>query len=257
MDLGLHGMRALVACGSRGIGLACATRLAAEGCRVAVHGRDGAALASAARRLGALAFAAELAEPEAVTEMAEAAIAALGGLDLLVVNTGHLPYGGFAAQDDDAWRHAFDLVVMSAVRLVRAALPALRRAEPGCAAILFIGSASTKEPGGLLLSNAMRGAVAGLAKSLAAELAPDRIRVNTLAPGYVASGRIARRMEEMAGQGVAEAEAARRIAGALPLGRLGRAEEIGDLAALLLSPRAAYVTGATLAADGGMGRAVF
>lgn len=254
MDLGLHGLRALVAGGSHGIGRAIADRLAAEGSRVAVQGRDRAALAA----FGALGFACELAKPEEVTRMAEEAIAELGGLDLLVVNTGHLPYGGFGAQDDAAWRDAFDLVVMSAVRLVRAALPALRACAPGTAAILFIGSASTKEPGGLLLSNAMRGAVAGLAKSLAAELAPAGIRVNTLAPGYVESGRIARRAAQMRAEGVEEAELRRRIAGgALPLGRLGRAGEMADVAALLLSPRAGYVTGATLAADGGMSRSVF
>lgn len=253
MDLGLHGLRALVAGGSRGIGRAIAERLLAEGSRVAVQGRDRAALAE----FGALGFACDLAEPEEVTRVANAAIAELGGLDLLVVNTGHLPYGGFAAQDDVAWRAAFGLVVMSAVRLVRAALPALRAAAPGNAAILFIGSASTKEPGGLLLSNAMRGAVAGLAKSLAAELAPAGIRVNTLAPGYVESGRIARRAAAMRAEGVEEAEVLQRIGGALPLGRLGRVEEMADVAALLLSPRAGYVTGATLAADGGMSRSVF
>jgi hypothetical protein len=176
-------------------------------------------------------------------------------LQLLVVNTGHLPYGGFAAHGDAAWREAFDLVAMSAVRAVRAALPALRPSPHGSAAIVFIGSASTREPRLHLLSNTMRAAVAGLAKTLAQELSPDGIRVNTFAPGYVATGRIAARMAETGD--ATEAEAFGRIAGTPPpLGRVGRGAEIADMAAMLASPRAGYATGTTVTVDGGLGRAL-
>lgn len=265
MDLNLAGRRALVLGGSRGIGLACALRLAREGCHVALHGRDVAALEAAAQVIAEQGgpmpqtLTAELADGQAVTELTECALAALGGLDILVVNTGHLPYGGFAVHDDEAWQQAFDLVVMSAVRVVRGCLPALRSASPtGGGAIVFIGSASTREPRLHLLSNAMRAAVAGLAKTLAQELASDGIRVNTVAPGYVASGRIAARLAQMAADGRTREEAEQAIAGGtLPLGRIGRADEIADLVALLASPRASYVTGATLTADGGAGRSLF
>jgi len=264
MNLELAGRHALILGNSRGIGLATAQRLAREGCHVALHGRDEAALAAACDAVAAeggppaRAFAADLAEPDAVTALAGRAIAALGGLDILVVNTGHLLYGGLATVEDAAWRGAFDMVVMSAVRAVRASLPALRAAPRGAAAIVFIGSASTREPKLHLLSNTMRAAVAGLAKTLAQELAPDGIRVNTVAPGYVRTGRIAQRMEEMEATGISVPEVERAISGgAPPLGRFGRAEEIADLVALLASPRGGYVTGATLAADGGQGRAVF
>jgi 3-oxoacyl-[acyl-carrier protein] reductase len=264
MDLELAGHRALVMGSSRGIGLACAQRLAREGCRVVLHGRDAGALAQARRAVVAEggpephAIAAELSDPDAVARMVSQAVAALGGLEILVVNTGHLPYGGFAAQDDPAWQNAFNLVVMSAVRAVRECLPALRATGRGAAAVVFIGSASTREPKLHLLSNAMRAAVAGLAKTLAQELAADGIRVNTVAPGYVATGRIASRLAQMTGEGRTLPEAERAIAGGpLPLGRLGCAAEVADLVALLASPRAGYVTGATLTADGGLGRALF
>lgn len=264
MDLELAGRRALVMGSSRGIGLATAQRLAREGCRLALHGRDEAALVAAKHAVAAeagpapAAFAADLAHPEAVTALVEQAIAALGGLEILVVNTGHLPYGAFALHEDAAWRDAFDLVVMSAVRAVRASLPALRIAPRGAAAIIFIGSASTREPKLHLLSNTMRAAVAGLAKTLALELASDGIRVNTVAPGYIATGRIAARLAQMTAEGSRVAQAEQAIAGGpLPLGRLGHAAEIGDLVALLASPRGGYVTGATLTADGGLNRALF
>jgi 3-oxoacyl-[acyl-carrier protein] reductase len=264
MDLDLGGRRALIMGSSRGIGLACAQRLAREGCHVALHGRDMATLEAAARTIAAQGdpiphtLVAELQDQQAAAALAERALVALGGLDILVVNTGHLPYGGFTAHDDQAWQGAFDLVVMSAVRVVRGCLPALRSASPGGGAIVFVGSASTREPRLHLLSNAMRAAVAGLAKTLAQELAPEGIRVNTVAPGYVASGRIAARLAQMTADGRTIQQAEQAIAGGrLPLGRIGRAAEIADLVALLASPRASYVTGATLTADGGVGRSIF
>lgn len=265
MDLNLAGRRALVLGSSRGIGLACARRLAREGCHVALHGRDVAALEAAAQVIALQGgptpptLTAELADGQAVTSLTERAVAALGGLDILVVNTGHLPYGGFTTHDDEAWQQAFNVVVMSAVRVVRSCLPALRSASPrGGGTIVFIGSASTREPRLHLLSNAMRAAVAGLAKTLAHELASDGIRVNTVAPGYVESGRIAARLTQMIADGRTRAEAEQAISGGgLPLGRIGRADEIADLVALLASPLASYVTGATLAADGGVGRSIF
>lgn len=267
MDLELARKRALVLGSSRGLGLGVAERLAREGCRVVLHGREPAALAAAAERLAAAgtpaagAIPADLTDGAAMEALVDAAVAALGGLDILVVNTGHLPYGGLFDLDDAQWMDAFQMVVMSAMRLVRRAVPALRATAAGGAdaAIVFIGSSTMREPKGHILSNVMRAAVAGLAKTIATPLAAQGIRVNTAAPGLFETGRVAARLAAMTGTGgVPREEAVRRITGApIPLGRIGQAPDLADLVAFLASPRAAFITGTTLAADGGAARSIF
>ncbi len=188
MDLGLTGHRALVGGGSGGLGGAIATALRAEGAAVALVARESARLTDQAARLDASAVPADLSTPDGPAAAVAGSVAALGGLDLLVVNTGGPPPGRFADLDEAAWAKAIDGTLLSTVRLIRAALPALREGRDP--AILVILSSSVREPiPGLVTSNAIRPGLAGLVKSLVDEIAP--IRINALAPGRLATGRIA------------------------------------------------------------------
>ena len=246
----LSGKRALVTAASAGLGRACAEKLAAYGCRVAICGREQAALHEAAASIGAAAIPADLARAEDVVHLVETACSLLGGLDILVVNAGHVAYGDLESLSDREWEHAFQMLVMGAVRLVRTALPHLRAAGGG--SIVFIGSASVRSPPPhLLLSSVMRLGVAGLAKTLATGLAKDRVRVNVVAPGYFGTGRVRNRVEARKKDGVSEDQAVREIAGAIPAGRLGRAEELAEMVAFLASDRCGFLTGAHLPIDGG------
>ncbi|MBI3516339.1 MAG: SDR family oxidoreductase [Proteobacteria bacterium] len=260
MDLGLTGKAALVTAASDGLGLACAQRLAEAGCRVAIAARDGVKLEAARVRLAALgdahAIPADLRRGETIAPLVAEAVRRLGGLDILIVNGGHVAYGDLDALAEAQWYEAFELLVMSAVRLVGAALPHMRARGGGD--IVFIGSSTTREPAAHLLSNVMRAGVAGLAKTLAHDAAHDNIRVNVVAPGYFDTGRVRRRVDETAAaDGVPRAEAERRIAGAAPMGRLGTAEEFADLVAFVASRRAAYLAGTTITIDGAAGRSLF
>ena len=254
MDLGLTGARALVGGGSRGLGGAIAETLAAEGARVAIVSRAGPDLDAQASRLGGLAVAADLGTKDGPSAAVEAAATAWGGLDLLVVNSGGPPPGRFEDLDEDAWRRAIDGTLMSAVRLLQAALPWLR--EGTAPAILIILSSSVREPiPALSTSNLIRPGLAGLLKSLVEEIAP--IRINGLAPGRVATGRIAQLDTARAtAVGVGVDEIQRRTIERIPLGRYGEPAELGRVGAFLLSPAASYVTGAIVPVDGGMIKAL-
>jgi 3-oxoacyl-[acyl-carrier protein] reductase len=173
MSHSLQGRRALVTASSQGLGFAIARRLAVAGCAVAINARDPVRLREAAEKIGneTVALTADLAVPAQVEGLAADAIAALGGLDLLVVNSGHIPYGTLEDLPDESWYGAFDLLLMSAVRLCRAVAPALRVAGGGN--IVFIGSATVRQPSPhLLLSSVMRLGVTGLAKTLARGCVP-------------------------------------------------------------------------------------
>jgi 3-oxoacyl-[acyl-carrier protein] reductase len=255
MDLGLRGHAAFVAASSRGMGLAIARQFAAEGADVAMCARDEPALRTAATSLlhygtRVLAFPADVTDAAQVSAAVDGAASQLGRLDALVVNAGGPPPGTFETLDDDAWQAAYELTLMSAVRLVRAALPHLRRSD--AASIAFVSSFSVRQPiMGLTLSNAVRGGVAGLAKSLAFELAPG-IRVNTLLPGNVATDR-AISLAATRGGGTRSAEAVMaETARAIPLGRYGDPDEFARVAVFLSSPAASYVTGTTVPVDGGI-----
>ena len=178
-------------------------------------------------------------------------LSALNAIDILVVNSGHIPYGGIDTLSDDDWYSAFDLLVMSAVRLVRAVIPSMR--ERGGGAIVFVGSSSVRNPPPhLLLSSVMRLGVAGLAKTLARSLAPENIRVNVVAPGYFETGRVRARIAENVRTGTSPEEARRTIAGDQPMGRLGNADELAELVLFLVGNRAPFLTGSHIPIDGGV-----
>lgn len=261
MDLGLEGARVLVAASSRGLGGATARRFSLEGARVAINGRHSAALEQAAQAIRAetggevVPLVGDVANPDDAGRIVAGAVAALGGLDILVTNAGGPPPGSFESVPLDAWQRAFELSVMSAVRLIHAALPHLRQSNR--AAILTIASVSVKQPiDNLILSNSVRMGVVGLTKSLANELGPQGIRVNSILPGWT-------RTERVTELNVARAEregrtpdeiAAEQTAGT-PLRRMGTPEEFANVAVFLCSPAAGYVHGAMIPVDGGSIRA--
>lgn len=254
MDLGLTGARALIGGGSGGLGGAIAQALRDEGARTGLIGRPGEKLQAAAERLGGTAVPADLATPDGPRQAVEAAVDAFGGLDLLVVNSGGPPPGRFDELDEATWQAAIDGTLWSAIRLLRAALPHLREGRDP--AILVILSSSAREPiPGLTTSNLIRPGLAGLIKSLVAEIVP--VRINGLAPGRLQTDRIAQIDAALAASSdIPVGDIQKRTIERIPLGRYGDPLELGRVGAFLLSPAASYVTGAIVPVDGGMIRAL-
>jgi len=258
MDLGLRGRKALVTAASRGLGRACAETLAREGASVFVSARDEAALAELDERIGGAGHrVADVSVREQVEALVAAAVQALEGLDILVVNAGGAPPGLLEEVDDETWEKAFRLTTMSAVWLWRNSLPHLRQSQQG--RIINITSAFVKEPSNLLmLSNALRPGVTAVARMLATELAPQGITVNCIAPNGILTDRtrsIAAGVAER--NGVSLEEQLDRNAKTLPMGRYGDASELGAVCAFLCSAQAGYLTGQTIVIDGGTGKTIF
>ncbi len=260
MDLGLNGKIALCAASSRGLGRAIATALAREGARVCMCGRDRDRLEEAADRIceatGAevFTFALDLADAEGPRRFVEGALEQAGGVDILVTNTGGPKLGSFEELDDEAWYAAAELLLLSAVRLIRAAVPAMERRGGG--RIVNVTSISVKQPiPGLMLSNSLRAAVVGMAKTLAGELAPRKILVNNVCPGMIATDRLIELDQDRAARSGLPLEQVRLEAQRqIPLGRYGQPEELAALVAFLCSAQASYVTGSTILCDGGLYR---
>jgi 3-oxoacyl-[acyl-carrier protein] reductase len=262
MDLGLARARALVTAGTSGLGFAIASALAAEGAVVSLCSRDAGRAREAAERIAAAtgatvhAFAADVATAADLQRLFGEATEAMGGLDALVNNAGGPPPGGFDALSDEQWERGFNLTLMSVVRSVRLALPHFERAGGG--SVLTVLSSSVKQPiPNLLISNVYRPGLVGLTKSLAIDLASKGIRVNGIAPGRIDTERIRELDEALAKrQGKPVEEIQRASLAQIPMGRLGKPEEFGRVAAFLSSPAASYVTGQVLIVDGGSVRAL-
>jgi 3-oxoacyl-[acyl-carrier protein] reductase len=251
MDLGLGGRVALVMGASRGIGRAIAATLAGEGARVAIASRSRETIEEAAREIGGgtAPFVADTANLDRLAELPGEVEAALGPVEILVVNSGGPPLGGALDHERDEWELAYRSLVLAPRVLAGAVVPGMR--ERGWGRIVNVGSSSTREPiPGLNLSNSHRMAAVGFLKTLSREVAADGITVNTVATGRFATERLASNYGSME---VAEEVAREQV----PAARLGRPEEYGDLVAFLCSERAAYVTGTVIPIDGGMLHSAF
>jgi 3-oxoacyl-[acyl-carrier protein] reductase len=250
MDLGLTDHRVLVCGASRGLGAATARVLAQEGARVAVAARPSEDLQTVAGDVGGTAIAADLSTAAGTADAVRDALAALGGLDGLLVNSGGPPPTVFDETDDEAWQKAVDGTLFSTIRVIREALPHLNEGRDPSIAIIL--SSSVREPiPGLITSNVLRPGLSGLIKTLVTEIAP--VRINGLAPGRFGTERIKKLDEKRAADaGTTPAEIARQTISRIPLGRYGDPEELGRVAAFLLSPAASYLTGVILPVDGGM-----
>jgi 3-oxoacyl-[acyl-carrier protein] reductase len=257
MDLRLKGKVAMVAGASRGLGYAVARGLAREGALVSMGARDEARIADAGRRIAAETYLDTLAMPvdvrsaESLADWHARTVGKWGGVDLLFVNAGGPPAGTALSFDDAAWRDAFELLVLSAIRMVRLAVPSMRARGGG--AIVVSTSSAVREPiPNLALSNIVRSSVAAMAKTLANELAGDHIRVNHLLPGRIDTDRVKELdviRSKATGSGVEEVRAG--YAKAIPLGRYGAPDEYANAAVFLFSDAARYITGASLQVDGG------
>lgn len=264
MNLGLQDKVAIVLAASKGLGRASAEALAAEGARVVIGSRNSEQLAQTARDIHEKTGSAVLAVPTDVTKpndleaIVEATVREFGRIDILVNNAGGPPPGTFEQFGDAQWEAAFQLNLLSNVRMVRLVLPHMRQLQKG--RIINIVSTSVKVPiDGLLLSNAIRTGVVGLAKTLSIELAPANITVNNVCPGRILTDRIRQttRLPEKVQQGMSEEEVLREAARDIPLGRVGKPEELAALVAFLASEQAGYITGTTIQVDGGLTRALF
>ena len=263
MELGLKGQIALVTAGSEGLGFGCALKLAQEGCDIAICARGEEGLQRAekeirsATRSEVLAVKTDLVRADEIQSLVETVHRRYGRIDILVANSGHISYGGLCELGDPEWFHAFDLLLMSMVRLSRQVIPLMQRQKKGD--IVFLSSSVAKEPAPhLLLSNVFRVGVIALAKSLAQGFAADNIRVNAVAMGYFDTGRVRKRIDDIVNKGTLSREdAGREIAGDIPWGRIGTSTELAELVAFLVSRRSEFLTGSTLQIDGGKCHGIF
>jgi 3-oxoacyl-[acyl-carrier protein] reductase len=257
MDLQLAGKAAIVTGSSRGLGLASAKALAAEGCRVCMCARGAPALDQAAADLRAsdahtaaggtprvIAVPADLSTPEGAAAVVDGALAAFGAIDILVNNVATAKGSDIVNTADGEWQDAFDQTLYPAIRMSRLVVPHMRRRGGGV--IIMIASIWGRESGGRMVYNAVKAAEISLAKAMAQQLARDNIRVNSIAPGSILfPGGSWDKRQQADPSGIAEF-----IKAELPFGRFGRAEEVGDAVAFLASPRASWISGSCVPIDG-------
>lgn len=258
MDLNLKDKRALVTGSSRGLGYAIACLLASEGCRVAINSRNAERLSEAAKKIATdtnaeiLPLVGDVSLPDIPDALVEQTAHTFGGLDLLVTNAGGPPSGKFDNFMDATWQKAIDLSLVSHVRLIRAALPYLRKSDHP--SVVTMTSYSVKQPiPNLVLSNSIRAATVGLTKSLSLELGAEGIRFNSILPGWTTTERVIDLMayRAKANNSSVEEEIALQSKD-IALGRMASPEEIANAVVFLLSPAASYITGVMLTVDGGI-----
>jgi len=262
VNFNLRGKRALVLAASRGLGYASALALSREGCDLVICSRDDLRIRAAAQAISketggnVHAVAADVSGEREATQLVDTVVSRYGGLDIAIHNAGGPPAGEFLAITEAQWQKAFEQNLLSLVRLVRASHPHMKRAGGG--RILTIASSSIKQPiPSLVLSNAFRAGIWGLAKTLSRELAADKILVNVIAPGRIQTERIDeldRLTAERAGKTLDEVRQG--SAASVPLGRIGRPEELANLVVFLASDAASYITGQAITVDGGAGTAL-
>jgi len=258
MDLGLKDKCAFVAGSSRGLGFATALTLAREGCKVAVNSREQEKATAAAEKITnetgteAYGLAGDVSEASAAETLIKSAVDAMGGLDILVTNAGGPPAGSFELFDEETWQKAMDTSFMSHVRLIRAALPHLRKSS--AASVLTVTSYTVKQPlPNLVLSNSIRLATIGLTKSLAMELGRENIRFNSILPAWTQTERVEELMAFRAqNNNTTVEEETARLTAEIPLGRIGQPQEFANAAVFLVSPAASFIHGVMLAVDGGI-----
>lgn len=257
MDLGLKDKIAIVTGSSRGLGLASARALAAEGCRICVCARTEADLNDAAEELSKVAGGADRILPvvadvstvDGAHKVIQRTAQTFGGLDILINNVGLGRGGSLVETTDEDWQEAFDQTVMPSVRTSRLAVPLMQRRGGGV--IIMIASIFGREAGGRVTYNAVKAAEISLAKMMAQQLAPLNIRVNSVSPGSILfEGGSWWKRQQANPQEIAEF-----VKREIPFGRFGKAEEVGDVVAFLASARASWVTGASIVVDGGQSRA--
>jgi 3-oxoacyl-[acyl-carrier protein] reductase len=257
MDLGLAGKVAIITGSSRGLGLASARSLVAEGCHVCLSARGAEALSDAARDLASastagadvLAVAADLGTEAGVRAVVDATIARFGGVDVLVNNVALARGGDLLTTSDAEWQEAVDLTLFPAIRASRLVVPSMRARGGGV--IVIVSSIFGREAGGRMTYNAVKAAEISLGKSLARDLAKDQIRVVSVAPGSIAfPGGSWHKRQQADPDGIAAF-----ITAELPFGRFGRADEVGDVVAFLASARASWVSGTAVVVDGCQSRA--
>jgi 3-oxoacyl-[acyl-carrier protein] reductase len=257
MDLGIRGRVAVVCGSSQGLGRAVAETLAEEGCRIVLNSRSAEKLAAARQSIADAtgaeieAVAADLSDPEAAALLIDEAERAFGQVDILVTNTGGPPSGPFETHSPEVWREAIARNFESVVNLVRAALPGMK--ARGWGRILNVTSISVKQPvAGLILSNSLRAGVTGFARTIANEAASSGVTVNNILPGYTRTERLVDLATQVsARQGTTIEDAYAGWESEIPMGRVGEPHEFAGLAAFLCSERASYITGQSVAVDGG------
>jgi 3-oxoacyl-[acyl-carrier protein] reductase len=262
MELGLKGKRAIVMAASRGLGYASALGLAREGCKLIVCSRDQARIEAAAAAIKkethaeVKALVADVSSASEAKRLVDAALSAYGGLEIVVHNAGGPPAGETLQMTEEQWQKAFEQNLLSFTRIVGAAAPEMKKA--GYGRVITIASSSIKQPiPNLALSNALRAGVWGIAKTLSRELAPQGILVNVIAPGRIDTERIAELDQANATKSGKSIEDVRKASvSSIPLGRLGRPEELANLVVFLASQAGSYITGQAITVDGAAGNAL-